>query len=213
MKVKAASFDIGSVNLGLYVEEFDTDVLERIPKVKVKKGINNLPSDAYMYQIYQVYKEGSRVLHEIVNMTQSPHECRDYKDDCVLLNACHFLDKYTPVWDTCSLFVIERQMKKNHVAQRIEKLIYSYLINRYGPFKVVTDIQASRKTQVLGAPKKMTKPQRKAWAVEEGKKVYEYRNDQKGLVDIQLSKKKDDLGDSLLQLQALKFLVYVEGRL
>lgn len=214
MKVRAASIDIGSKNLGLYIEDFDVDVLQSIPKVKCKiDRSTGLPSEDYLSLLYKVYKEGSRVVHEKIDMTKEPFKCRDYKDDNVLLNIIAYLDRYKKLWDTCAIFVLERQMKKNYVASKIQWIIYSYFVNRYGPFKVVTDIQASRKTKILGAPLKMTKPKRKDWAVSEAIKILKVRGDLRGLTDLEKKGKKDDLGDSLVQLQAFKVLLFIEGRL
>jgi len=79
--------------------------------------------------------------------------------------------------------------------------------------KEIIEFPAYYKTQVLGAPKKLTKPQRKKWATEKAIEIIMERGETKTLEDISGKKKKDDLADVLIQLQSFKYLRFIEKAL
>jgi hypothetical protein len=56
----------------------------------------------------------------------------------------------------------------------------------------------------------MSKPQRKKWSTEKVINILMERGDTDTLDEIIGSKKKDDLADTLIQLQSFKFLRYVD---
>jgi hypothetical protein len=56
----------------------------------------------------------------------------------------------------------------------------------------------------------MSKPQRKKWATEKAMNILMERGDTDTLEEIESSKKKDDLADTLIQLQSFKFLRFVD---
>ena len=58
--------------------------------------------------------------------------------------------------------------------------------------------------------KAITKPKRKTWCIKKAMSIIENRNDQHTLTQIKKSKKKDDLCDVICQLQAFKYLCYVD---
>jgi hypothetical protein len=148
-----------------------------------------------------LYTEGKREFWELVDFTIGGSD--------VLINILDFLDKNKKIWKGCNGVIIERQMKINFLAQNLQHYIFSYFKQNY-PFKFVSDISASRKTQALGAPKKMTKPERKKWAVLEAQKVCELRNDIRGIQMLYSKKKADDLADSMIQLKAFQKLLFIQ---
>lgn len=56
----------------------------------------------------------------------------------------------------------------------------------------------------------MSKPQSKKWSTEKAINILMERGDTDTLDEIIGSKKKDDLADTLIQLQSFKFLRYVD---
>lgn len=125
-------------------------------------------------------------------------------------NIVSYLDKNRHLFDRCNGIVIERQLKLNYSAQTIQHFIFSYFRVLYGPFKVITDISASRKTQVFGAPK-MIKKERKKWTVTRTTEILTENNDIEGLA-ILLKKKSDDLADAYLQLKAFQKLIFLDKK-
>jgi len=113
---------------------------------------------------------------------------------------------------------------QNTMALKLGQHCYSYFIFRYpitqdGDFvfdesKEIIEFPAYYKTQVMGAPKvngkAMSKPERKKWATEKAINILMERGDTDTLDEIIGSKKKDDLADTLIQLQSFKFLRYVD---
>lgn len=132
----------------------------------------------------------------------------DFAGDDVFVNIVLYLDSIRTQTDACSAIIIERQHKRNYNAQVVQHFIFAYYKNLYGPFKHISDISATRKTQVLGAPKKMDKPARKNWAISEARKICNLRKDAEGSAILQKGK-ADDLADTLVQLKAWQKLVYV----
>ena len=57
--------------------------------------------------------------------------------------------------------------------------------------------------------KAMSKPERKKWSVEKMVDIFLERGDIASIDEISNEKKKDDLADVFVQLQAFKFLRYV----
>jgi len=149
-----------------------------------------------------LYTEGKRVYWDVTNFT--------YGND-MYVNIGLYLDAHRNMWDTCNGIIIERQLKTNPKAQSIQFFIFGYFKNLYGPFKYISDISATRKTQVLGAPPKMKPKVRKAWAVNEAHKIFDARNDLEGLRILHQGK-SDDKADSCVQLKAFQKLVFIEGK-
>ena len=181
--MRLLSIDIGTKNCAFYLEEFD------------EKRINKKTS------INELYRIGKKVYWNVVNFEKGNGE--------IFENIVLYLDSNLSLWDTCNGIIIERQMRLNYNAQVVQHFIFAYFKIKYGSFKYIADISATRKTQTLGAPKKMTKPERKKWAVKEANKVCEYREDFEGM-SILCASKADDLADSLLQLKAFQKCLFID---
>lgn len=126
----------------------------------------------------------------------------------ILLNLIEEMDKRRDWWDKTDVFLIEKQMgfrgKYNVKALKIAQHLMSYLLIRYGKTKEIIDYPAFHKTKVFDAPK-MTKPQRKKWAVE---KVLELTNDDEPELYDRLNKrgKRDDMCDCYLHIVSFVIL-------
>ena len=139
----------------------------------------------------------------------------------------NLLDEYSSYFDTCSIIIIEKQMsfgkKINTMALKLGQNCMSYFIFKYGMFKTIIEFPAYYKTQVLGCSKivktnkkgvskyiSVDKPRRKKWSIEEAINILTLRNDLETLDYIKKCKKKDDLADVMTQLQAFKYLFFIE---
>jgi hypothetical protein len=188
--MRILSVDIGTKNCAFYIEEFDE---------KEFSGVKG--------SLERLYKIGKRIYWKVINFE------KDLKAGIeIFVPILQFLDDNRGIWDKCNGIILEKQMKINYSAQVVQHFIFSYFKTLYGPFKYISDISATRKTQALGAPKKMIKKERKKWAVNEAHRVFDLRDDLEGL-KILHSGKADDLADSCLQLKAFQKLVFVDGKL
>ena len=209
MTTTIASFDIGKCNFAFYIEEFDSDKLSSLKSTKREgKDFEDIMSTIYL--------NGNKVLYRNLDLTIGT-EKRKYLDKKIYTNMITELDKYKEFFDKCSIIVIEQQMSfklaQNTMALKLGQHCYSYFLFRYGDTKEIVEFPAYYKTQILGAPKKLTKPERKKWATEKCVDILMERGDMETLDEIMSKKKKDDLADVLIQLQSFKFLRYVDKAL
>lgn len=112
------------------------------------------------------------------------------------------LDKYTHIWAMCDVVLVEKQMQFrgiiNTKAIRIGHHCLSYFELRY-PAATTIDYLSSNKTRVIGAPKGLTKPQRKKWSIQTVDNILERRGDIKTLeLRRNLECKLDDVSDCTL---------------
>ena len=219
-----ASFDIGKKNFSFYIEEFDSNIIKSLKNIPKQTRFNNngTPTPTFNNILTDIYKTGTKILLENVDLT---HGCnpKSYLDINILYNMTNLLDKYSNYWDQCDIFVIEKQMsfgkRTNTMAMKLGQHCWSYFAFKYSRFKPIIEFPAYYKTQILGSQKDKTKnnkykaiskPKRKIWCVNKAMKIIEDRKDQETLTQIQKSKKKDDLCDVICQLQAFKYLAYVD---
>ncbi len=143
----------------------------------------------------------------------------------MLLRLTDYLKKLkdNKVFDDVDIIVIEKQMKTNPSAQEVQFHIRAFFLFWYRLEKEIILFPSKYKTQVLGAPKKllssknvfgkMTKYQRKKWAVELANEILSLRKDKETLdfIFIENKSKKDDLSDTLLHSIAFSYLRYIDG--
>lgn len=119
-------------------------------------------------------------------------------DDSVLINMYELLNSYIDLWSQCSVFLIEQQMRTNYKALLLAQHLHSYLIFRFGKLKSITMFPSTNKTRLMNAPKKMTKIQRKKWAVMKANELMLGN----GSGQLPSVGKCDDLADAYLMCQA-----------
>ena len=224
-KTWIASFDIGKKNFAFCVEEVDVSELhayENIP-VKFRYNADGTPSPDMKVLLSKICKNGKIITFLNSDLTDGCAPGK-YLDPETFHNMTDLLDSYQKYWDKCSVFVIEQQMdfgkmKRNSMALKLGQHCYSYFCFQYGRFRTIIDFPAFHKTQVMGAPKipgkgkrwkSMSKPHRKKWSVEFAKEILLARGDDENMKELTGKKKRDDLADVLVQLQAFKYLCYVE---
>lgn len=228
-----ASFDIGSKNFAFYIEEMDRKTLENVKNIPKQKRYNEdgTPTINMQYVLDDVCKNGKTILHKNNDLTNN---CRKGKtlDPETFHNMTDLLDSYSEYWDKCYCFVIEQQMqfgklKQNPKAMKLGHYCQSYFVFRYGRFKQVFEFPAYHKTQVLGCQKikgkkckngsyrwkAIDKPSRKKWSIMKATEILEKRGEEDTINNIKSKAKKDDLADTLTQLQAFKFLSFVSNEI
>lgn len=213
--VRIASFDIGKKNFAFCVEEIDLGLFDSMKNIEYSKRFfrDGTPTPAYLQLIKSVCMTGRVILLDNVNLCDGCDDSK-YIDSQVFINMNHVLDQHKDIWDSCTCFVIEQQMSfkqnRNTMALKLGQHCFSYFIFNYASFKQTVEFPAYYKTKILGAHKKMNKQERKAWAVTKAMDILADRDDDDTLALITSRKKRDDLSDTLVQLQAYKYLVFVD---
>lgn len=120
------------------------------------------------------------------------------------------------------LVIIERQLSVNLKSTAIMYMVISYLMSRIGGTDglkkdiVISDINPKCKGEYLGAPRGITKPQLKEWAIEVALKLCDLKGDDFSKKWIEYHRgasktKADDLSDTICQLEA--FIAMTAGPL
>ncbi len=214
--VWVASFDPGKCNFAFAIEEISEDVLLNIKKIPKSKRYDTEGKHTKEYSelINTALSSSKTVLVRNTNVTGNTEKSK-YLDTRVFVNITSLLDEYKSYWDKCSIILIEQQMsfKKGHntMALKVAQHVLSYFTFCYSTFKEIIEFPAYHKTKILGAPKKLTKPQRKKWAIEKAQQIWKNRDD-KDIIDyVSKVKKKDDLSDCFLMCNCFGIMRYITG--
>ena len=192
--VRIASFDIGRCNFAQYIEDIsDYNVISSLkerynllPKKeqrRVKGEMNENISDI----LNKVALSGKRVSTGVYNLTSEDNSELNRNTRLALIQH---LRRFQELWQTCDIFVIEQQFFNsggfgkarkagsgaNVDAIKIAESTYMWFLDKY-PEKEICYFGSQFKTQIFGAPWEMTKIQRKNWAIEKSKEIYNDRND------------------------------------
>jgi hypothetical protein len=232
---RSAFFDIGKVNFAFYIENTNLTKLEKLrskynslPK-KLKRRIKGPMNKDIESILLQLFKCGKSDMFRVYDIR---HDKESKKlDNPTRHNLGKLLDKYRYIWDTCDAIVLEKQYfnpgprrKKtsngdcfgvNMDALKIAECCLFWFSNNY-PDKIVVEFNASFKTQCLGAPDKLTKPQRKKWSIQKGKEILILRKEEYFIEEMNLLKnakgkkqKLDDMLDCLAMAQAWLFRTFI----
>jgi hypothetical protein len=228
MSTRIASFDIGKVNFAFCIEEFDKECLMKVknPAKGCRYNPNGTPTDFMSKTLNEVCNNGKIILFKNSDLTERCVK-GSYLDPETFHNMIDLLDQYKDLWETCDAFVIEQQMafrgKRNPMAVKLGQHCYSYFCFNYGRFKSYIEFPAYHKTEVLGSEKikgkktkngwkwkNIDKPARKKWSIKKAQELLDKRGEGNMLSILKTTKKKDDLADVFCQLQAFKYLCYVD---
>lgn len=173
------SIDPGIKNLGVRFERrYHIGLIETLHMESYSFTVTRVvPQDESTITVCTVYEEINIVLREL-------------KD---LILGCHFI-------------VIEEQMNSNRDMIRIAQHLISTLslmIHDTPMLAVILEMDSHLKTRELGAPPKMSKPERKKWTVEYALAAARARNDTYTINKILNTKKRDEFGDTTCMIEAL----------
>lgn len=194
--VYIASIDPGKNNFAFSVEAIYID------KCKNLKNLDQLPLVS------------KTIIVENIDVSKGLDKSK-YVDINVFVALTEVLDRYRKYWDMCRFILIEKQMsfgrnKNNTLALKIAQHCLSYFSFLYGKFKNLVEYPAYHKTQVLQAPPKMSKPDRKKWAITKALDILTVRKYNQDILDkLNSVKKKDDMSDCILMNLSFIYQVYV----
>ena len=223
-----ASFDIGKCNFSFYVEEINLTNLKSIKNIKKEDRYfnNGTCTKEFASLMETIYNNGCNKLLKNVNLTEGTDK-EKYFDSDICYNMFDVLDEYKEYWDKVSYVIVEKQMafgrKINTMALKLGQSCQSYFMMNYSRDLKVVEFPAYYKTIVLGAPQIETKTkagkikfktlsdrERKKWSIQEGFYIMSLREDFETMSDVGIMKKRDDVNDVLIQLQAFKYLYFVD---
>lgn len=183
--VNIVAFDIGKINFAFVIYSCDES----------------------SNKIEDFYENGKVVFYKNIDLTEGCKKSK-YLDPKIYTNMYNELNKYVNYWNKCDVILIEQQMsfgrnRYNTMALKLGQHCYSYFVFKYfnQPKKII-EFPAYHKTQVLNAPKKLTKPQRKKWSIDWAFHLLHRSSDYYYLHFFLEEKKKDDIADCLLMCVA-----------
>jgi hypothetical protein len=226
--INIASFDIGKVNFAFYVEQVNVKELEKIKNIEKTKryNVDGTTKNEFENILENVYRNGKKILLKKFDLTEGTDKSK-YFDTDICYNLFDLLDEYKEYWDEVKYVIVEKQMafgkKINTMALKLGQSCQSYFMMNYGRDVRVIEFPAYHKTLVLGAPQTLTKTktgkekyktlgdrERKKWSVREGFYILSLRDDNETMSELGTIKKLDDVNDVIVQLQAFKYLFFIE---
>lgn len=188
--LRIASFDIGKNNFAQYVEDCSLDKLIELEgkyaqlEKSLKRRTKGPMNDSVNEILDKTFLSGKRVDLGVFNFQVGQAEGSKKLDNPTRLNFLKHMKRFTHLWKTCDIFLIEQQYVNTFVrggginvdALKLGEGLHMWLLDRF-PHKSVVSFGSQYKTQILGAPEKLKKPQRKAWAVGKSKNIFQLRAD------------------------------------
>lgn len=210
-----ASFDIGKKNFAFCVEEVDCARMNQLENIPYRDRYYK--DGTYTADFRNLMKEvclnGQIILLENVDLTEGTSD-KAYLDPLLFVHMTNVLDRYKHIWDKCTTFIVEQQVsfgnKRNTMALKLGQHCLSYFIFLYANFKQSIEFPSYYKTKILGAPKKMSKYERKMWSVNRALDILTDRGDTITTKAVKTRKKRDDVCDCITMLQSFKYLVMVD---
>jgi hypothetical protein len=223
------SIDIGKKTFSFYIEEINVKEISKIKNIqKISRyNVNGTATKDFTKILEQIYKNGKRILLKSVDITDGEEDKGKYFDNKWCYNMFDVLDEYQDLWENVSIIIVEKQMafgkKINTMALKLGMNCQSYFMLNYKRNIKIIEFPAYYKTITLACEKDMSKTKtgkityknigdraRKKWTVEETFGILNLREDFDTMAEIGLDKKKDDKCDTICQLQAFKYLYFVE---
>lgn len=221
--MRIASFDIGKKNFAFLIEEFKQTTFE---KPKKEYNTNGTPTEELNTILTEIYKNAQVIIYKNSDITENCDKNLSL-DIQTFYNLNNLLMMYKSEFDLCDTILIERQMffgkQTNPMAVKLAQHTLSWFsIMYHNNPKILVDYNASNKTCILGCEmietlkkgkksyKTIDKPARKKWSVKKAIEILSIRKDDKMSRELLLIKKKDDISDTLLQLQAYKYQLFTK---
>jgi hypothetical protein len=115
-----------------------------------------------------------------------------------------FLEKQRKFFENINIVLIERQLPTNYKMVRLSQHVLSYFTNLFlsNPIPII-EIDSKFKTKFLDAPRKLDEREVKKWSVEKCSEILpKYFDQVSENFFTSFKKKKDDLADTIVQMEA-----------
>lgn len=189
--LRMASFDIGKNNFAQYVEDCSLDDIRKVRDVyrttspDLLKRTRGVLSETVQVFLERIFLNGRRVDIGVFDFQTGDASDSKKLDNATRKNFLQHLHNYRDLWDTCDIVVVEqqyvnlfgRQRGINIDALKLGEATVIWFLDHFPHLKVVT-FGSPYKTQILGAPSKMKKLERKKWATAKALEIFKMRNDE-----------------------------------
>lgn len=235
--MRVLSIDIGVHNTAFYLEEFDENDIKNIiklynlPKNEKRYDQNGLTIGNYKKIVDDICQIGDCIFVDKFNLSDKKGAIFDLQ---TFINFTYFLDCNKQIMDSVNVIVIEQQLKTNPMAQRVEQHCISWFTYNYLDSKDIIVFPSRNKYLMLGLPKnvfdtkkkivrKITRNERKKWACDYTLSILTKKqiNNKDGIINSKQlleyifhknSDKKDDISDTICQLNAYKIKKYLDKK-
>ncbi len=191
MKIRIASFDVGKKNFAQYIEDIQSETVDSLKEKynsldkKDKRRVKGPMNDGIRSILTDLSINATRIQTGVYDFTTEDTTSLDVE---TRKNMFEHMKRYKELWDQCDIFIIEQQYFKtwsggrggteaNVDAIKLGEGLLSWLLINY-PTKIIKTFGSQNKTLMLGAPAGMGKAERKKWAVQKTRKLYEARKDE-----------------------------------
>ncbi len=137
---------------------------------------------------------------------------KDKEDSVQVIDSLYkrindFLDKHLALIKLSHLIIIERQLHINYKMVRLSQHVITYLtinVRNAKFFPVILEVSSKLKSHQLQAPRGISDKEIKTWAVSKANELLKIRKDDFSLEVLGTAKKKkDDLSDTVIQIEAV----------
>lgn len=178
--IQIGSFDPGTRNFGIRIER------------RYIKGENKDKIESILFERIEPLHS-----HELLCREDEGYKLKHY-------SVSKFLDNHYDDFKMCHVFIIEKQMPFNYQSTRMMQHVISYIALKFehSPLKPdLIEISPTSKGRRLGFPGG-DKNSLKRWSAEKAMELLEHRGDKEGLQKLRSATKKDDLADTICQIEA-----------
>ena len=152
------------------------------------------------------------LLYDKVGLKKEDQELTNDNESKIFTFIHEFLDQHIDLFKTCHMVIIEKQLPVNYRCVRISQHVLTFFMvhlkNITPSLPMFFEVAPTLKGRELGAPPNLNERGIKLWAVEKAMELLYIREDNIGLGVLERKvngrkEKKDDLSDTLLQIEAL----------
>lgn len=239
--IRICTIDIGVITFTIYIEDTSLSVLQKLrdryrllPKQLQRRTKG--PMCPPLKKIFEeMYISGQRRFLEVTDIRSEKMKYEGKKGNGPLdvqtrVNLAVYLESIKDVFEDVDIIRIEQQYvsmggRKKQAAANMNAIklgedVFFWLATNF-PEKDLDYFGARFKSEVLGSPEKLSKPQRKKWSVVKATEIFEMRGDTE-ILDFFTEctrrrrkgeetprQKLDDPCDTVCMCQALKYRKYI----
>lgn len=240
--LRVCTIDIGVITFTIYIEDCQLSELVKLRRkfIALPKHNQRRTKGVVTKELQTIFNEvylcGERMFLEVTDIRSDTMKYEGKKGNGPLdvqtrLNLAAYLEEIRDVFEDVDVIRVEQQYyntfskskKKGGANMNAIKLgedLFFWLITHF-PEKDIDYFGAQFKTQILGSPEKLTKPQRKKWSTAKAIEIFTLRGDEEALHDFaegtrrrkrgeeKKKQKSDDKSDCICMCQAFKYRMYV----
>jgi hypothetical protein len=132
-----------------------------------------------------------------------------FNNDSIYTDVINYFDRYYEILHMASIMVIEKQLPRNYNTVRLSQHIITYFMIRYSDSITIYEVEPRMKSKLLGYDKSICGNNVKKWSISKAIEILTQYNDINGLDILNKESKKDDLADTVCQIESFcRYLQY-----